>query len=465
VSNPWAEILEQFPKKNWFAWQDLLDHCQLMDFEILGWFQKGLQPCSKPGIPIHCPLEHHAFKHLLYLQERMDWHPLRRAKPRVASLEYCLGVFNTWLSTLFATKLVEPVWMADDKSTFVDYLIDCGLHRYHDSDGFLISSEEIQLLKKMITNLDEEYERIDSEIASIVSDEPTLDGPWTEDNWPSKGLKWKYLAIPRSDEDVQKLIREAGLEESIFSREHPIQLLQEADPSHPPPASTSSIVPACDSGSEIPVFYFFRQGDNWTIEEESTDLGTLNHLDGFFYVRELLKAFEEAGGAVKRVSYRELYNRLHPETPGTGTSVTQQDELEASFGPHQRTEQQDFDDEKVRAKLALRSSAELKKMAQQLERKLPLTELQEDRDELRSQLTMVQDVLYAKNPGDETQQVENLRSTVYHAIHYALTRLHDKRPSLKPYLTLKETIRTSEGFWVYVPAPERPKPEWVLEPV
>jgi hypothetical protein len=220
---PWQELLQNALHKEWFTWAELLESGGLLDFELIGYIKKkGLQPYLPPGNSIHCPYKWHlrifylkqwqgAIRHYLSTEEAADWLNNMRALLQGSGDESEDGRILVHPDTKERFLLVK-----DDEKIFSS-LVREGLYEQFRPNpggwGVLLSQETLKKIWDRVGVLNKE-ETLTEEMARLVVADPGLNAKPRP-----TGLKWEFLAMPSTQEELHELIEETRLEEAIFKRE------------------------------------------------------------------------------------------------------------------------------------------------------------------------------------------------------------------------------------------------------
>lgn len=167
----------------WISLHFLLGRWKIPSFEILYCFQKGLQPYSKNGVSISCPIAHHAHRH-----RSNELTIIRQTLKNMKSQSH------------HDQSVIEDILpVSESEEPTVDPSLD----------------------NKRIAELSDWEAKILEELKVIEDDDPGLSS-------------WKHFIMPTFDQDVEKLLKEVkhsfyrleDIEE--FEREHDLEPVHEA---------------------------------------------------------------------------------------------------------------------------------------------------------------------------------------------------------------------------------------------
>lgn len=189
--------------QDWIEWKDLID-LGLKDFQFFDYLKVGLQPYKKhTRKAIHCPYEHHAYRHKLNRLEEIEW--LLNSFTDLADLES--KVEETKPYTFYAkhdSPFVEDFFSKYRNNVYM---------RPVANRGYPINSMILQKLKTCRDELTEEKSEIkNDELKAIVKDDPDLHS-------------WRYFVLP-SDKECEK-IKSDLIEKAVFKKDAALNIKNE----------------------------------------------------------------------------------------------------------------------------------------------------------------------------------------------------------------------------------------------
>jgi hypothetical protein len=181
---------------NWVSWNELLNQ-GIKNFEILDYLKEGLQPYSRPDIPIYCPCDYHRYT---YLNRK-------------------LTRFNNLIKEFEKATSSEKIF-SEGTEFFLDYYLRETFDKYNRKvaakDRIDIQDVSFDFygqfakLCKFIKYLEKKRVKILKEMEKIFDDDPNLDGD-------QKKLSWKYFIVPNSEEKYNNIV--LRLENAFFKKE------------------------------------------------------------------------------------------------------------------------------------------------------------------------------------------------------------------------------------------------------
>jgi hypothetical protein len=181
---------------------------------------------------------------------------------------------------------------------------------------------------------------------------------------------------------------------------------------------------------DVLIFNFYKDGDFWFIGKDNQK--PMSKLKGFEYIHFLLSHENKEFTALEIYYLGSVPNELMKSNSYTSTL----DKL--------------CDTDLSKAKILLQEQ-------------IATSEDTEKREELQEKLSQITDALQNKRRNlNRDNQQENNRTAIYNNLKNAIKKIHQDRPCLKDFITLKDTIFTGNTI-KYKPDPLRPV-NWQLFP-